>query len=426
MPVRLPDDLLLGAATAAHQVEGGLWNDWMRMEREHPEKVKDGGSAAVAIDHYTRYREDIAQLREQHHSAYRFSVEWSRVEPEEGRFDASALRHYADVVRTCVAAGIEPVVTLQHFTLPVWLADQGGILAPRAPERFARYAAACAEAFGDRVRWWITLNEPNVLSVFAYSNGEWPPYEASTSRAFAACAALLRLHAAGCAALRRVASAQGRSPLISIAHHERRLVPATESLLDRLCAPAPDYIFNRWFLRSCRHGRVLPPVGTGQHMPGLRGSLDYIGLNYYCDERVHFDARATGTLFASPVPVPDGDPRSTFGWAIDPGGLYRAVMSLWNEFRLPVLVTENGVADDHDELREGYLREHLRALAEAIEAGADVRGYLYWTAWDNFEWLEGYSQRFGLAAVDPVSLERTLKPSAHAYAEICRTRLVPD
>ena len=426
MPVRLPRDLLLGSATAAHQVEGGLENDWMRMEREHPEKVKDGGSAAVAIDHYHRFDADIAQLQSLHQNAYRFSVEWARVEPEDGRFDPSALRHYAEVVHACVRRGIEPVVTLQHFTLPVWLADRGGVLAPDAPARFARYAAACAEAFGDDVRWWITLNEPNVLSVFAYSNGEWPPYESSTAGAFAASEALLRLHAAATAALRTVAVARRQEPRISIAHHERRLRPATTALLDRLCAPLPDFIFNRWFLRSCERGRVLPPIGTGQHVPGLRGSLDFIGLNYYCEEQVRFDLSAAATLFAQPLPVPETDPRSTFGWSIDPGGLYRAITSLWEEFHLPVMVTENGVADDHDELREAYIREHLRALAEAIDAGADVRGYLYWTAWDNFEWLEGYGQRFGLASVDPVSLERRLKPSAHAYAEICRTRLVPD
>lgn len=426
MPVRLPDDLLLGCATAAHQVEGGLWNDWMRMERDQPERIKDGSSAAVAVDHFGRYAEDIEELASLHQNAYRFSVEWARVEPEEGRFDESALRHYASVVRACREHGIEPVVTLQHFTLPVWLADRGGVTATDAPRLFARYAAACAEAFGKEVLWWITLNEPNVLSVFAYSNGEWPPYASSTLRAFAASRGLLRMHAAGYRALHDVASAHGRRALVSIAHHERRLLPASGSLADRLCAPLPDFTFNRWFLRSAESGRVLPPVGLCDRVPGLEGSLDYIGLNWYCDEQVRFDLSAVSTLFAQPIPVRDDEPHTTFGWRIEPDGLRRAITGLWREFGLPVMVTENGVADADDELRPAYIRDHLRALAQAVDEGVDVRGYLHWTSWDNFEWLEGYSQRFGLIAVDRETLERRPKPSAALYAEICRTRVIPD
>ena len=166
-PRRLPDGFLLGTASAAHQVEGGLWNDWMRMERDEPWRIGDGGSAELAIDHFRRYREDLEMLAGMGHSAQRFSVEWARVEPEPGRFDLSALRHYADVVGTCRRLGMEPVVTLHHFTLPVWLADRGGVLDPEAPRLFARYAAACAETFGRDVRWWVTINEPNVLFTLA-------------------------------------------------------------------------------------------------------------------------------------------------------------------------------------------------------------------------------------------------------------------
>lgn len=420
----IPPGFLLGTASAAHQVEGGLWNDWMRMEREEPWRIRDGGSAAVAIDHYHRYRQDLEMLARMGHSAQRFSVEWARVEPEPGHFDLEALRHYAGVVASCRELGMEPVVTLHHFTLPVWLADRGGVLDPEAPRLFARYAAACAEAFGQEVRWWITVNEPNVLMALAYGEGQWPPHRRSSALALRAGVGLLRMHAAAAAALHRAGRAHGRPAMVSVAHHERPLRPRAGSLLTRLTAWAPDLLFNRWFLACCVQGRVLPPGGTGEPVAGLRGSLDYLGLNYYTEERVRFDPRAVSRLFVSPDPEPS-QPRSSLGWSIDAGGLRRALVRLHGEFGLPLMVTENGVADEDDELRPGFLADHLRAVIEAVGEGADVRGYLCWTGFDNFEWLEGYGARFGLIAVDRVTLERHPKPSAEVFARICRTGVIP-
>ena len=431
-PLRLPDGFLLGTASAAHQVEGGLWNDWMRMERREPWRIRGRDSAAVAIDHLHRYREDLELLASMGHTAQRFSVEWARVEPEPGRFDRSALRHYAGVVRTCRDLGMEPVVTLHHFTLPVWLADRGGLLAPSAPRLFARYAARCAEALGEEVRWWVTINEPNVLAALAYAGGRWPPHQRSTVAALRAGVTLLRMHAAAARALRHVAARRGRPIMVSIAHHERPLRARPGSAAARLVAPAAGYALNRWFLRSCASGRVLPPAGLGRPVPGLAGSLDYIGVNFYCEDRVRLDLGSPSTLFVSPDPDP-ALPRSAVGWSIDPAALRRALLNLWTEFHLPILITENGVADEADELRAAFVTGHLRAVAEAIAGGADViaggadvRGYLHWTGFDNFEWLEGYSARFGLVAVDRTTLERRPKPSAAVFAEICRTRVVPS
>ena len=423
-PLRIPKGFLLGTASAAHQVEGGLWNDWMRMERDEPGRVKNGDSAAVAIDHFRRYREDLALLAAMGHTAQRFSVEWARVEPEPGHFDLSALRHYVDVVAACRELGMEPVITLHHFTLPVWLADRGGVLDPEAPRLFARYAAACAEAFGEEVRWWVTLNEPNVLMALGYAEGEWPPHRRSPALALRAAAGMLRMHAAAATALHQVSATHGRPAMVSIAHHERPFRPVPRSIAARCVAWVPDLLFNRWFLWSCARGRVLPPAGSGQVVPGLRGSLDYLGLNYYADERVRFDWRASSRLFVSSDPDP-ALPRNSLGWSIDPAGLRRALVSLSDEFRLPLLVTENGVADEDDELRSGFLLDHLRAAVEAIADGADVLGYLHWTGFDNFEWLEGYGAKFGLVAVDRATLERRPKPSAEVFADVCRTGVIP-
>ena len=192
-----------------------------------------------------------------------------------------------------------------------------------------------------------------------------------------------------------------------------------------LAAWLPDHVFNRWYLSCCIRGRLLPPGGAGQPIPGLARSLDYLGLNYYTDERVRFDWRAPTRLFVSPDPEPSVA-RSSLGWAIDPGGLRRALVSLWERLELPLLVTENGVADEDDGLRPGYVTDHLEAVVEAMADGADVRGYLYWTGFDNFEWLEGYTARFGLVAVDRDTLERRPKPSAELFATICRTHLIPS
>jgi beta-glucosidase len=423
---QLPDGFLLGCATAAHQVEGGTDNDWSRWTAAHPEAIAGFGDATVAIDHYHRYREDLAQLAAMHQTAHRFSVEWSRVEPEPGHFDSAALAHYADVVRTCRELGMEPVVTLHHFTLPPWLAAAGGFVCPDAPARFARYAAACVEAFGDMVTWWITINEPAVVATLGHLEGLWPPGERSLRRATLALGGLLRMHAAGAQAINTVAAQHGRAAQVSIAHHERRLVPRTStSRLEKTLAALPDYLFNRWFLRSCMAGRLLAPVGHGEVVPGLAGSLTYLGLNHYANEAVSLDIRAPGMLFTRHQAVP-GFPLSGTGWAIDPAALRGALTSLWDAFALPIMVTENGVADDHDELRPEYLRTHLNAVADALDVGVDVRGYLYWTAWDNFEWSEGYTKRFGLFAVDRETLARVAKPSAALYAGICRTRSIPD
>ena len=424
-PRPLPAGFLIGCATAAHQVEGAINNDWSDFERQVPSPIEDGGRTTRAIDHYARYRDDLAQLAGAAQNAHRFSIEWARVEPGPGVFDPGALAHYRDVVRLCAELGLEPVVTLHHFTLPRWLAERGGVLAPDAPALFARYAAVCAAILGAHVEWWVTINEPAVLAVQGYLDGQWPPSQQSLIGMLRALGGLLRMHAAGAAALHMVANRAGRQALVSVAHHERRQQPMRpRHLLDRAAAALPQFLFNRWFLRSCLTGRMLPPVGMGERVAGLDRSLDYLGVNYYTEDVISVDPALPGMLFAHR----DNDPalpHTSFGWAINPAGLRRALVSLWNETHLPLLITENGVADEHDELRPAYLVDHLNALLDAVDEGVDVRGYLHWTAWDNFEWAEGYTKKFGLWSVDRDTMARHPKPSSALFEEICRTRSVP-
>ncbi len=321
---------------------------------------------------------------------------------------------------------MEPVVSLLHFTLPLWLAGRGGVRDASAPARFARFAALCAERYGDRVHRWVTINEPMVAATLGYLRGAWPPGDRSLTRALEAVRGQLRMHAAAAQALRTVAGRRGREAQVGVAHHIRGLRPADpQSILDRAVAALPDFVFNRWWLLACRDGRLRPPLGAGQVVEGAAGSLDWVGLNYYCDDLLSFDWRLPQELFARQRPDPS-KPLSNFGWAIDADGLRRALHDVAGLAPgLPIVITENGVSDAADELRPRFLVEHLAAVHRAIAEGVDVRGYLHWTSIDNFEWAEGYTQHFGLFALDRQTLARTPRPSAAVYARICRANAIP-
>ncbi|HZU78145.1 MAG TPA: family 1 glycosylhydrolase, partial [Dehalococcoidia bacterium] len=235
---------------------------------------------------------------------------------------------------------------------------------------------------------------------------------------------LLRMHAAAATALHTVGRDHGWETQVSLAHHERPQIAATRSPLDHAAALAPNWVFNRWFVECCFRGRVLPPMGSGEKVSGLAGSLDYLGVNHYAHEIVHFAVRRPQMLFARTEADP-GLEHNAFGWVIHPEGFRDVLVDLWRRYRLPIYVTENGVSDSDDELRPAFIVDHLNALLDAVDAGADVRGYMYWSAWDNFEWDSGYTQRFGLIGVNPETMERTPKPSAALYADICDRRIVP-
>ena len=287
---------------------------------------------------------DLEQLGSMHHNAHRFSIEWARVEPEPGRFDHGALEHYADVVRTCRSTAWSRWSRCNTSRSPSGLRI-GGFAAPEAPVRFARYVAACVEAFGDMVTWWVTVNEPTVVAVLGHLEGLWPPGGTLVASRPAALRGLLRMHAAAAQAITTVSAHHGRVAQVSIAHHERRFVPRDpSSRVDRAVAKLPDFLFNRWFLRSCIEGRVLGPVGHGETVPGLAGSLTYLGLNHYTSEAVSLDIGAPGMLFTRHEAVP-GLPLSSAGWAIDAGALRRAITDLCGRVR---------TADpDHRERRGG-------------------------------------------------------------------------
>jgi beta-glucosidase len=414
---RLPEGFLWGTATAAHQVEGGnTRNDWARWE-EQPGKIARGEKSGRAVDHWNRVGEDIALMKALGANAHRFSIEWSRLEPTDGRWDEEAFAHYVDELQRLRDARIVPMVTLLHFTLPAWLADHGGLLAPEFPERFGRFAAEAAKRLGPYVELWCTINEPNVQAYLGYVEAIWPPGKKSRAEMVQAQAGLLRAHAAAATALR----AGDPGSRVGIALHTIVFDPAARwSLPDWIAARAARDSFNWAFHDAIQAGRVRFEApgfpSLDEPLPSLKGSVDYVGINYYTRNVVRFAPGAPAMVRVTEGP----GTRTDTGWEIYPEGLYRILREAHARYRLPIHVTENGIADAAGTKRAGYIRSHVHAVARAVAEGVPVRGYFYWSLMDNFEWAQGFSPRFGLYRVDYTTLERTLAPGAEAFTDVMR------
>ncbi len=423
--IRFPDDFLWGSATSAHQVEGGnRWNDWWRFEHRAPD-IDPRLQSGDACRHWQRYDADFALAAADGHAAHRLSIEWSRIEPERGRVDDAALAHYRDVFASLRRHRLEPIVTLAHFTLPVWIADQGGWENPRTIDDFEAFVRRIARAFGDQVDWWCTVNEPEVLAFRAYSEGVWPPQRRDDSIALLVIAHQLEAHGRAYRAIheedRADADGDGLPARVGFAKHLVQLEALRPwSPLDRLRAFVEDRVFNECVLRAPRTGRVelsIPGArGVRRVLPALASSLDWLGLNYYTRWMVDGAGKV-------PHVARRGAPQTDLGWEIYPEGLARAVRRAAAP-GIPVFVTEHGFADAHDSLRPRALVESLAALGREIARGARVLGYLHWSLMDNFEWADGWGARFGLYRVDPrTDPEARLRTrSAVLYARIIAER----
>ncbi len=420
---RFPKGFLWGTATAAHQVEGGNSNnDWWEWEQQ-PGKVKNGDRSGAACEHYTRYPEDFEMLAQMGHNAHRLSIEWSRVFPERGVVDAAAVAHYRDVLETLHRLGMTPVVTLHHFTNPLWLTRGGGWENEAAIEDFRRFAQLCATEYGDLVQTWTTFNEPNVYAYHSYVLGLWPPERRDFGVAVKVMRNMIRAHAMAYRELK--AGPHGASAMVGIAQHMRIFEAWRHWLpLDRIAAVLPDAGFNHWILGACTDGRAGPPLGLPQRISEAAGTLDWIGLNYYSRDMVAFDPTAARNLFSRTFARP-GSPISDFAMEIYPQGIHDLLVSLTERYGKPVHITENGVADATDALRPQALVSHLAETARAIGDGVDLRGYFHWSSMDNFEWAEGYSMRFGLVEVDFETQKRTPRPSAALYSRLVRENGLP-
>lgn len=445
---RFPDGFLWGAATSAYQVEGSPLADgagpsnWHRFSRR-PGAIAGGDTGDVACDHYARFRDDVALMRELGLTAYRFSVSWSRVLPAgRGPVNERGLDFYRRLVDALREAGIRPFPTLYHWDLPAALDDRGGWTNPDVASWFADYARVLYASLDGPVEDWTTLNEPWVVVDGGYVHGTLAPGRSDLFAAVGAARNLMRAHGEAVRAYR----ADGRHRIGLVVNVEPK-DPASDSPEDAAAVARSDAYMNRQFLDPALLGTVPRELAevygeaweepTSRQLDEMRAPLDFLGLNYYTRGVVRHDP-SDWPERASRVPQP-GKTLTEMGWEVFPEGLRRTLVWLTGRYGRPALhVTENGaafydpplaLASPHpDPLRVAYLRDHLRAAREAIADGVDLRGYFAWSLLDNLEWSAGFSRRFGIVHVDRQTQERTPKESARFYAGVIATNgeALPD
>ena len=424
--ITFPDGFLWGSATSAHQIEGeNTQNDWWAWEQAGRVRTASG----LACDHYRRFRDDVELISRLGHTAYRFSVEWSRIEPAQGQFDAQALAHDRELVDALRQRGITPIVTLHHFTNPLWLARAGGWTNPSVIEWFSRYTEQVADALGDRVRYWLTINEPMVYIYMHHLTGEGPPGASDPQQAMRVLEHLIRAHAASYRILhQRVRPADGPVQ-VSVASYLPVFVPCRPWWpLDRVATLITDRMFNAAFLDAVTQGRWALPGAAKRRISEAKGTLDFLGVNYYRRHVIRF--RPFGGVWAAEScdvahhRRHEKESTSWMHWGVHPESFF-VTLTRWAGLGLPILVTENGTPMADDARRWSYIYRHLQQLARALEAGAQIFGYCYWSLMDNYEWSHGFRPRFGLVEVDYRTQERRPRASALKFAEVCRTnRLV--
>ncbi len=404
-----PDGFLWGTSCAAHQVEGDdRNNDWWEFEQQ-PGRIANGDTSEVACDHYHRYREDFSLLREMNQNAHRLSVEWSRIEPSEGEFDARQIRHYRDVLGELREQGILPMVTLHHFTSPLWFTRKGGWRVSGAAHAFLPFVHRVIDELGDLVAMWCTINEPSIYAAQGWLTGEFPPgHTGDVVAVYRVASNMRRAHELAYLAIKR----RWPDSPVGLSHHKFLFMPATPRRRDRLAARAAQLVMDSW------------PVSPGRLRRIVEATSDYIGIAHYHVQHVAFDPRRPQDQFTRRFNVP-GAQVSDMGWSADPRWM-RLVLSELKGLGKPVFITENGLGTKDDERRQRYLIDVLSNVHGAIHDGVDVRGYFHWTNMDNFEWARGYGVRFGLIEVDRKNLERTIKPSGRLYARIAQANALPQ
>ena len=408
---------LWGAATSAHQVEGGNHgNDWWAWEQAG--KVTE--PSVLACDHYHRFREDFHLARSLGHTAHRFSLEWSRLEPAEGKWSEEAFRHYDEVFDALESEGLEPVVTLHHFTNPLWFIEQGGWLREGASEKFSAYVRRVAERYGRRVKFWITLNEPLIFIYQGFLLGRWPPGEKSLEKCFRVLRELIQAHIRAYQILH--AESKNGECWVSLAHHMTAFSPCRKnSILDRFTVRLRNGFLNRLIFQSLLSGYLFYPGIFCEKLPAKR-TLDFLGVNYYTKDFIRFGGGGGLNPFGIVCPkehhLHEIGEMNDLGWEIYPRGIREMVCSL-ARYQLPIVITENGVCTGDDGTRQGFIEEHLNQLANARSMGVPIQGYFYWSLVDNFEWAEGFKPRFGIVGVDYATQRRTVRESAKALRNGC-------
>lgn len=411
-----PRGFLWGAATSAHQVEGNNNNNnWWAWEQE-PGRILHGHKSGQACDWWNgRWREDFDRAAEGGQNAHRLSIEWSRIQPAPDRWDEDALDRYIDILRGLQERDMTTMVTLHHFSDPLWLVEQGGWEDPGVVERFDRYVCKAVEALREYTGLWVTINEPNVVSVFGYLMGAFPPGKQDFIASMRVLENMARAHAAAYHSIHKLQP----TARVGIAINYRGFQPAKSWFPpDGWAAGMQSRMYNDLFPRILSEGVMNLPVGR-KRIPQAKGTQDFLGINYYTKDYVSFNLLQPKEMFGRRYYAANDDLSDAKFIANRPEGMFEALK--WGRrFNLPMIVTENGVEDADDDMRPRYLVQHIHQMWRAVNFNWPVKGYFLWTLVDNFEWERGWTQRFGLWELDPETQARRKRPSADLYAEICR------
>lgn len=414
---RFPEGFLWGTATAAHHVEGNCNNSWSHWENLEKGIIYQNQKHGIAVDWWGgRWREDFDRMQYLGHNTHRLSIEWSRIEPQPGVIDDTAIRQYREMLEALRARGIRPMVTLHHFTNPMWLEDEGGWVVPSVVERFEHWTQLAVEAFGDIVDLWCTFNEPMVYAVQAYLVGFFYPGKRNPWKMYQAAEMLLRAHAA---AYQVIKSAYPQSE-VGLAKHIVIFDTIWPHCINRGPVWLARRIFNQAFIDALSTGEVKFPLRRRVTIPEITNTLDYIGLNYYQRYRGGFSPTAPKTFFLTQIPDPDSPPSPPMWGEIYPQGTFEVIKYMWKQLRKPIYITETGTPDFGDDVRRWYIPMAVREVWRAINFNIPVKGIYYWTLMDNFEWIAAYNPefRFGLYATDFETQARTLRRSGELYRAI--------
>ncbi|MBI3889461.1 glycoside hydrolase family 1 protein [Candidatus Saccharibacteria bacterium] len=408
--LQFPKRFLWGAAVAAHQVEGNTHNQWTVWELEHAKTLAaqaeyqygdlpnwddikkdatnpDNYISGAAANHYQLYEHDFEIIKKMNMNSFRFSIEWSRIEPEEGVWSAEGIEHYVQYIDALKKRGIEPVITLFHFTLPVWFSEMGGFEQRKNVQYFVRFAEKIVSELGPSVRYIITINEPEVYATESYYLASWPPAVSSKRKWRTVMNNLALAHNRTAKAIHTM----NRRYKVSVAKNSNYFYAGDNALLSRKSAELFQYFQDDYFLKK------------------VVKQCDFLGVNYYFSNRV----------YGYRVHNPDVK-TSDMGWDLSPANLEQALERLHDKYDLPIIITENGLADSTDEHRQWWLMQTIIAMQRAMRSGVKLEGYLHWSLLDNFEWDKGKWPRFGLIAVDYKTYKRSPRPSAIWYAKLLK------
>ncbi|MDQ2973011.1 MAG: glycoside hydrolase family 1 protein [bacterium] len=424
-----PKDFLWGGSICSYQVEGGNLTQWSVWELENANELAKNAHKSLSwipdwdkfsvqakdptnyisgkgIEHYKRYKEDIAIAKSLNHNALRFGIEWARLEPEEGVWDKKEWDHYKDYINELKSQGITPMLNIWHWTMPIWFTEKGGLEHKKNLKYFDRFVAkVCQEFDFDFIKRVLTINEPNVYSSFGYLTGEWVPNVKSPIRFIKVYWNLAQAHKR---AYKIIKKAHPKVQ-VGVAHQLANVQPKRpHNLLDLVATKWMRYFWNWWFINR------------------IRRHQDFVGINYYFTDYYsvgEYKGRKNIELFHRDNPLV---PKNDLGWYMEPEGLYQVILRAWYHYKKPIYITENGVADADDKHRQWWIEETMLAMDRALSEGVDLRGYFHWSLLDNFEWKYGWWPQFGLVHVDHKTMKRTPRPSAVWWSKEIRQMQSPD